>query len=1209
MKRAPVAAFAVLTIFISGILAAQTQVRIQTIDNKSLTRITNSTHPLANAQNDFGRVDPNLPMERMVLVLKPGPQQKAALKKFLDSQQDTKSANYHKWLTPDQFGEQFGPAKQDLAQITAWLQQQGFKIGNLARGKQWIEFSGTASQVERAFHTEMHNYVVNGEQHVANSTDISLPQAMTPVVSGVLSLHNFLKQTFHIKTESVHRDAASGRLVSDFTGSTTNGIGHFVAPGDQARIYDAEPLFNEGIKGKGVSIAIVSRTDINLSDVQTFRKAFGLPAKDPEFVVNGVDPGNLQGGDEIEADLDVEWSGAIAPAATIKLVSTQSTFPTDGIDLSISYIVDNVTAPIMSVSFGQCEAFLGNAGNEFFNDEYEQAAAEGITVFVASGDSGAAGCDPAENIQPATHGPNISGIASTPFNTAVGGTRFNENGLDGNYWLANNRPDLSSAIGYIPEQVWNESCDPTTDPNQCFGTGFYFLDASGGGTSFCIDSTLDGNLILCLAGYAKPSWQTGVGVPNDEARDIPDLSLDAAGIHDPYLICVEGSCQTAVSNGQTILESAMTVGGTSAGAPSMAGIMALVEQKHGMFQGLANYNFYKLAAAEKISGCNSSNLTNPAKTSTCIFHDVTAGTNSVPGQAGANATKGYDLATGLGTVDAANLVAAWGQLIKLPSATKLAVAEAATIQHGQPFPVNVVVKPASGNGSPSGDFSLLTEQFGAVFGGTLTNGSFAGTVSNLPGGNYEVRARYEGDATFAASKSTDVTVKITPEGSQVGLRPAAFPVVIPGRPETGPFGPYYFSQIVEMAISVQGLSGIGIPTGTLTFSEGDRLLGHAPLGSGTATVEIDNLPAGGFLPGNHTLNVAYDGDNSFQKSTQQFAFRVLPFPPFSLVEATPTSITTGAPVQLLLSVQSPFTQAGIATLPTGTVQLFDNGSPLGAPLALHAGGQQGAGIAQATVTLTSLAAGQHLLELGYSGDSRYSSIAGADGLFHFALPGAANVSVTTGTEITPKVNLRQSPGVIGLGQSVNYVVTVAGAHGKPIPTGTVLLLDEFGNTDAGPTTLVNGNASFTLPWNSAQKINLSAVYSGDGNYNPFSSAVVTTTVKQGTPKVILSAAAPGVGENQLTSVSVSVIGDPANPNLSVPFGFVQFYDEVNGKSRNPLGSEQILTVGNGGNPIFTEQVDLPKGVNVITVRYLGGGFDFPDDWAPTTSNPVTITVH
>ena len=1209
MKRAPVAAFAVLMIFLSGMLQAQTRVRIQTIDKKSVTRIPNSTHPLANAKNDYGRVDPNLPMERMVLVLKTSPQQKAALKKFLDSQQNTESANYHQWLTPEQFGEQFGPAQEDLAQITGWLQQQGFKVGNLARGKQWIEFSGTAGQVESAFHTEMHHYVVNGQQHVANSTDISLPQAMTPVVSGVLSLHNFLKQPFHVKTGSVHLDRATGRLVPDFTGSTSNGVGHFVAPGDQARIYDAEPLFNEGIKGKGVSVAIVSRTDINLSDVQTFRQAFGLPAKDPEFIINGVDPGNLGGGDEIEADLDVEWSGAIAPAATIKLVSTQSSFPTDGIDLSISYIVDNVTAPIMSVSFGQCEAFLGNAGNQFFNDEYEQAAAEGITVFVASGDSGAAGCDPSVNVQPATHGPNVSGIASTPFATAVGGTQFDENGLGSNYWLADNRPDLSSAVGYIPEQVWNESCDPTVDPNQCLGTGLYFLDASGGGPSFCIDSTFDGNLILCLAGYAKPSWQAGLGVTDDQARDIPDLSLDSAGIHDPYLICIEGSCQTTVSNGQTILESATTVGGTSAAAPSMAGIMALVEQKQGMFQGLANYNFYKLAAAEKASGCNSSNLTNPAKTSACIFHDVTAGNNSVPGQVGANATAGFDLATGLGTVDAANLVAAWGHLSKLASTTKLAVAEAATIQHGQPLEMNVVVKPASGNGSPSGDFSLLADQFGDVFGGTLTNGSFVGSVSDLPGGTYEVRARYGGDATFAASESGDLRVKIAPEGSQVGLRPEPFPVVIPGRPVNGPFGPYYFSQIVNMAITVQGLSGIGNPTGAVTFSEGDKVLGRAPVASGNATVEIDNLAPGGFQPGNHTLNVNYDGDNSFQKSVQQFSFRVLPFPPFSLVEATPTSITTGAPVQLLLSVQSPFTQAGIATLPTGTVQLYDNGSRLSAPIPLQAAGPQGGGIAQATIVLSSLAAGQHLLELGYSGDSRYGSIAGASGLFHFALPGAAQVTVTAGTEAPPRVILHQSPAVIELGQSVNYVVTVSGTHGKPIPTGSVYLLDEFGNTDAGPATLVNGNASFTVTWNSAEKINLSAVYSGDATYNPFSSAIVTTVVKQGTPKVILTAAATAISENEPTSVSVSVIGDPANPNLSFPFGFVQFYDQVDGKARAFLGGEQFLTVGNGGNPIFTEQVNLSKGVNVITVRYLGGGFDFADDWAPTTSNSVTITVH
>jgi hypothetical protein len=275
---------------------------------------------------------------------------------------------------------------------------------------------------------------------------------------------------------------------------------------------------------------------------------------------------------------------------------------------------------------------------------------------------------------------------------------------------------------------------------------------------------------------------------------------------------------------------------------------------------------------------------------------------------------------------------------------------------------------------------------------------------------------------------------------------------------------------------------------------------------------------------------------------------------------------------------------------------------------LHAGGPLGSGIAQATITLTSLAAGQHLLELGYSGDSRYSPIAGAAGLFDFALPGAANVSVTAGTEASAKVNLHQSPSVIGLGQSVNYVVTVGGVPGKPVPTGTVFLLDELGNTDAGPTNLVNGHASFTLTWNSAQKINLSAVYSGDANYNPFSSAVVTTTVKQGMPKVILTAAAPSVGKNVLTSVSVSVIGDRANPNLSLPFGLVQFYDQVDGGSSRLLGSEQFLTVGNGGNPIFTEQVMLPKGVNVVTVRYLGGGFDFADDWAATTSNPVMIRV-
>jgi len=317
--------------------------------------------------------------------------------------------------------------------------------------------------VENAFRTEMHRYAVKGEEHIANSMDISLPEALTPVVGGVLSLHNFPKKAAHRKSFRVHLDPATQKLVPDFTFTTANGSAHFMAPGDFARIYNTEPLLKKKINGSGVEIAIVGRSNIQLSDVQTFRKTFGIPAKDPIFIINGQDPGIAFDEEEEEAALDVEWSGAAAPNATIKFVISSSTISTDGVDLSIVYIIDILVAPIMSTSFSACEAALGPAGNAFFSNIYEQAAAEGITAFVSTGDDGPAACAPQVSNGPATN-LAVSGLASTPFNIAVGGTEFSENGLDSIFWNANNRPDQSSANGYIPEAVWNESCDPTQDP-------------------------------------------------------------------------------------------------------------------------------------------------------------------------------------------------------------------------------------------------------------------------------------------------------------------------------------------------------------------------------------------------------------------------------------------------------------------------------------------------------------------------------------------------------------------------------------------------------------------------------------------------------------------------------------------------------------------------------------------------------------------------
>ncbi len=1174
------------------------------IDNSAIVRVPGTHHPLAMASNDRGRVNPEAAMERMVLVLKADDAQAAAVSKVISGQNDKQSPIYHNWLTPEQYGKQFGPAQEDIDQITAWLQQQGFRVDAIARGRQWIEFSGNAGQVENAFHTEMHHYSVKGEDHIANAGDIALPRTLASVVNGVLSLHNFRKSSAHAHAFEVQRDTKTGKLAKvgeivtsekgmkvapspDYTGGSST---HYLTPGDSARIYNTLPLLHEGVDGTDVSIAIVGRTDINLSDVQAFRQIFGLPANDPTFIVNGADPG--VNGDELESALDVEWSGAMAPKAAIKFVTTESTFTTDGVDLSTSYIVDNVVAPIMSTSYGQCEAFMGNAENAFYNSIYRQAAAEGITVFVSSGDNGPAACDPPESYSPPQNGLNVSGLASTPYNVAVGGTEFMEKGADQTYWLANNRADLSSAVGYIPEMVWNESCDPTVDPNQCQGTYLYMLWSGSGGASSCSQSTVSGNQITCISGYGKPSWQAGRGVVNDGVRDIPDLSLAAAGGHDGYLVCVEGSCQWTTENGQIVLTSAFVVGGTSASAPSMAGIMALVEQKNGKFQGLANYELYQLAAKEKLSDCNSKGLTDPNAANACVFYDVTSGNNNVPGLKGFNAVRGYDEATGLGSVNAANLVSAWSSAQKIGSATRLE-AGGTTVQHGNPIMLNVGVQPLTGGGAPSGDFSVTSVTHGTVFGGALTNGSFSGGVNGFQGGTYAIKAHYAGDAMFGASDSAPVSVTVTPEPSTVSqsgweVNLAGFVVPI--------FGPVNYGQPVAIQFNVQGKSGIGKVGGTATiFLDDTTNLGTYPLNEGgSGWVQVDNLKKTGLQVGSHSFKVQYNGDSSFQPSlSTRLGVAVRKVLPSGFVSVYPDTVTVGSPVHLQFEVLSDGLLA-----PTGTINLYDNRREIASHVPLVHEGITGAGLAQVSYTATNLKEGFHDFRLIYSGDANHLPM----GFGTFSNRGGG-VTVNAVTGMATKVSLTQSSATVTLGGSVNYSVAVRSTKvGGPVPTGTVTLLGENGGPFGDPVSLNNGVATIPLTWTYTGQNGIVAAYSGDSIYSASSSSLIVTTVRPGTATVTLSVAATEVAAGTQTSLTVSTVGIPSNPNISVPYGEVVFFDSVNGGPKQRLGGG-FLTTGNGGNPIYTLPAVFGTGTHVIQVRYLG---DY--DWKAEDSNTVAVVV-
>src|SRR6266436_5520177 len=768
----------------------------QAIDETQIVRLRGNVHPLARPEFDQGLVGDATPMKRMMLVLQRSPEQQAALSKFMDEQLSKDSPNFHKWLTPTQFGKQFGPADADIQTVTDWLTRQGFQAIKVGAGRTAIEFSGNVAHVRNAFHTEIHQLTVNGETRQANFSDPQIPAALTPVVAGIVSLHNFPRKSFKHGT-GIHTATRPIPGSPQFT--TTSGCGtsntqpcYVVGPADFAKIYNIPP----SLTGAGQHIAIVADSNINPQDVTDFRTLFGLPANPPNIIVNGPDPG--LNGDEGEADLDVQVSGMVAPLATIDFVASEDTLTAAGIDLSAFYIIDNNIAPVMSESFGACENALGTAGNQFFNSLWEQAAAQGITVMIAAGDPGSAGCDdftiPSPNV--ATGGLAVSGFASTPFNVAVGGTDFDDffpAPKQTSFWnpsTGNAAGTRESAMGYIPEIPWNNSCatNATTaatliaacvNPNP---SSLLNISAGSGGPSSV---------------YAKPAWQSGI-IPTgiaagDNHRYIPDVSLFASDGPQSlsfYLLCeadgIPAGNPPSCAPDSTGHFSFFSAGGTSASSPAFAAIMALINQTHGR-QGNANPVLYKIAATAGQS-CNSS--TEALSGSTCAFNDVTKGNNSVPcagnspncssnaantngvlvapafattpawtTAAGSGALPGYDLATGLGSVNVTNLATQWPLAVGTfhSTTTTLTVnggTSTVNVTHGTAVTANVTV--TSTSGTPTGDVALIapTTVNGGIGSATLSGGSANVTGIILPGGTYNLNARYAGDNTFASSTSS-----------------------------------------------------------------------------------------------------------------------------------------------------------------------------------------------------------------------------------------------------------------------------------------------------------------------------------------------------------------------------------------------------------------------------------------------------------------------
>ena len=950
------------------------------IDETQLTTVRGSTHPLARPEFDLGIAPPDLPMERMLLVLKRDPQQDYSLHKLLDNQQDKASPNYHKWLTPDEFGAQFGPSDQDIQQVTGWLQGHGFQVNRVSRGRSVIEFSGMESQVESALHTQIHQYLVKGENHWANSSDPQIPAALAPVVAGVWSLHDFKKQPrLAVGNHGQSLDARSWGQANLTSGK------HALMPADYATIYNINPVYASGVDGRGTTIAIVARSEIDGSDFDDFKILAGMTFPQLTITPNGPDPGFFSLGEQFEATLDATWSSAVAPAANINFVVSASTNTTDGVDLSELYIIDNNVGDVMTESFSSCESGASQQEANAVAALAEQAAAEGITYMVSSGDSGAEGCLRPSSLSANGSQPAVNILSSTPFTVAVGGTMFNENNQNSTYWNATNAAvGLDSAKSYIPENVWNESC------------GNCGLWSGGGGASVL---------------FSKPNWQFGVqGIPADSARDVPDVSLTAA-VHDAYILCFQRSC----ANNQIFL-----VGGTSASAPSFAGIMALIVQQYGR-QGQANYVLYRLAASETLWQCNGSG-TSTHPSSACIFNDVTKGNNAVPGELNFGTTlakyqagTGYDLATGLGSVNVSNLVTKWGTVTFNSTNTTLAPGSIAAT-HGSPVSLSVSVAPGpGGSGVPTGDVSLATGGVPSNPGFlTLSNGSVTGSVNDLPGGSYSLTARYGGDANFAPSTSSGVAVHITPENSTTTV--SVLSATSNGAPIPFSSGPY--GSFVYLRTDVTANSGHGTATGSISLSEiGGPLLGGFPLNS-----EGNGANPYGFYtfsPGVHHIQAQYSGDSSLNPSTSAAAS-------FTITQATTTTSISSSASKTALGTNINLTAVvatnGFGQIPGGAVNFFSGNLQIGTAF-LFSSTPSSTGVnSQAILSIANLPIGQDTITAQYVGDGNY--IGSSSGTVSITVDGdftisPANSSVHT-SQGSSATNTLTVTGQTGYNSTINF---------------------------------------------------------------------------------------------------------------------------------------------------------------------------------------------
>jgi uncharacterized protein (TIGR03437 family) len=800
-------------LLVVGILSAQ----------PARTTLTGHIHPLARPENDQGRVSPALQLSYVTVTLAQSASRQASLDQLLAEQQTPGSPNYHRWITPEDYAQRFGASPEDVNRVVAWLQSQGLDIAAVARGRGWVAVNGAAANIENAFQTELHQYMVHGETYFANAADPSVPAELGGIVKTVSGLHNFRLR------------AAKHSLKAEYTSRGS----HFLAPNDFATIYDVMPLYAAGINGSGQKLVILGDSGVNLSDITTFRSTYGLPLNDPQIVlVPGTkDPGIT--GDLDEADLDLEWSGAVARNATIIYVyASDQTFLTQ-----YRYVIDNNLAPVMSSSYGSCEQLNPTSEASSLETLAKQGNSQGMTWINSAGDSGGADCYDSAQSSPYNPGLAVDFPGSIPEVTDLGGTEFSADvAAPATYWNTANDANQASARSYIPETVWNDSALEGQPA------------AGGGGVSIF---------------YAKPSWQTGPGVPSDNVRHVPDVSLNASNYHDTYLFYSGGLVEN--------------VGGTSFSAPCFAGIATLLNQ------------YLVSIGAQPAAGLGNMNagLYSLAQSTPAAFHDITTGNNivtvtcpprtagCVSGTFGYSATVGYDNASGLGSVDAYNLVMGWGgaAIPPPPGTTGLTLLSNLTTLSTNDTIFMMATATGANGVTPAG--VVVFEAGNASLGSVTLVGSagiatatLAVNGSQLSIGSVTITATYTGSSSVTAS----VTLGITPAGGTVeipaisGFQNSASFVSEAYAP--GMLITVYGSQLAPSAMAA---SSVPLPltmNGVAATVNGEAApLSYVSAGqfniqipyetaSGTATLKIDNngqvtsqtFSVAGAAPGIYTQN-------------------------------------------------------------------------------------------------------------------------------------------------------------------------------------------------------------------------------------------------------------------------------------------------------------------------------------------------------------------